>query len=188
MSLYSTHQGYMGRSGLFIYDSVYDNSFSYKNQNSVPSEGINYSIVDDCKIFTEPTVYNYNHISLKPLNISVSTFSEFFKTDSHTDLYNVINLTTNTINNTEPNLKYSLKIGFYIISCPNSYIALLNYGKTNSITYEGINLINTNGPDTHMYSYYKDIILIRVLDNFGYLTLHIKDENFRGHNILSYSN
>jgi hypothetical protein len=89
------------------------------------------------------------------------------------------------------NNKYSLKRGMYVINSTGYYIGLLNYDKTNFVTYVGIISIISTGPDGHSYNYYKDTIIISVLGNFGYVTLDLFDNNGninRLHNILSYSN
>ena len=206
MSLYSTYQGYMGRSTLFTYGSDYNNNISYLDQNSIPSienksdNTFRYTEIDP---IVSVITSNYIIYPLIPTLNFVVTFSEF---RTKTPIYN--NISTNMIipeipddlNNIygvydytvyNKNNKYSLKKGMYVIRSSGSYIALLNYDKTNVVTYTGLISIIDTGPDNHTYDYYVDTIIISVFENFGYLTIQLIDNNgIRNtlHNILSYSN
>jgi hypothetical protein len=120
----------------------------------------------------------------------VISYSEFIANINPFGLYNTINLSDSTINTNsyDKKIKYSLRPGMYLLKCTGYYFALLNYAKTDSIIYQGILTLKSDGPDLHSYIYYKDVIVITVLSNFGYITVDVKGQNFKGNNILTYSN
>ena len=206
MSLYSTYQGYMGRSTLFTYGSEYNNNISYLDQNSIPiidsysNNSIRYEDIDPTTVVITSDYITY---PLIPTLTYVVPYSEFKNTSpiynkinnnvivpeipiSLTNIYSSYSYSVYNKNN-----KYSLKKGMYVINCQNTYIGLLNNGKTSSVSYIGIISIITTGPDNHSYNYYKDTIIISVHENFGYLTLDVIDNNGNSNtlnNILSYSN
>jgi len=206
MSLYSTYQGYMGRSTLFTYGSEYNNNISYLQENSIPTiesrPDDTYRYVDIDPVTTIITS-DYITYPLIPTLSYVVPYSEFKNTPPILN-----NINNNVIVPVIPisliniyggysysvynkNNKYSLKRGMYVINSTGYYIALLNYDKTNFVSYVGIISIISTGPDGHSYNYYKDTIIISVLGNFGYVTLDLFDNNGninRLHNILSYSN
>ena len=212
MSLYSTYQGYMGRSTLFTYGSEYNNSISYLDQNSIPTiyfKNDNTLRYEDIDPLTVVITSNYIIYPLIPTLDFVVPFSVFKNTPPI--INNINNNTTNPVINPvipdnllsiyggytysipNKNNKYSLKKGMYVIECENTYIGLLNFGKTNSITYFGIISIIDIGPDNHSYNYYANTIIISVLGNFGYISIDVIDvidnnKRNRLHNILSYSN
>jgi hypothetical protein len=206
MSLYSTYQGYMGRSSLFTYGSEYNNNISYLDQNSIPTidnkPDDTYRYVDIDPVISVITS-DYITYPLIPTLSYVVPYSEFKNTPPilnnitnnviipviPANLINIYGGYTYSVYN--KNNKYSLKRGMYVIECRNTYIALLNYDKTNVVSYVGIISVINTGPDGHSYNYYKDTIIISVLGNFGYITLDLFDNNGNRntlHNILSYSN
>jgi hypothetical protein len=206
MSLYSTHQGYMGRSSLFTYGSEYNNNISYLDENSIPAidnkTDDTYRYVDIDPVISVITS-DYITYPLIPTLSYVVPYSEFKNTPPilnnitnnviipviPANLINIYGGYTYSVYN--KNNKYSLKRGMYVIECRNTYIALLNYDKTNVVSYVGIISVINTGADGHSYNYYKDTIIISVLGNFGYITLDLFDNNGNRntlHNILSYSN
>jgi len=205
LSLYSVYQGYMGRSSLFVYNSDYNNSISYPDPKSVPtiiSKFNNTNRYEDIDPIIPVNTINYIIYPLIATLDYVVPYSEFKNTSP---IYNII--TNNVIIPVIPvsllpiygdytyslynkNNKYSLKKGMYVIQLQNTYMAVLNYGKTKNVTYVGNLNIISEGPDNHTYNYYRDIVIISVLGNFGYLSIDIIDNNNKItlHNILTYSN
>ncbi len=191
MSLYSTHQGYTGASGIFIYDSIYDNSLSYPDPLSVPTIT---PVLTANTTFTESIVYTdtYTKIELKRVLETVISYSLFSNIITNVSgFYNVISL-TNVINapgqnNTASDLnKYTLKTGMYILRCPGYFIALLNNGKKDSIIYQGTVSKTAIGRDGNTYSFFENQILVSVFSNFGYITVDVLGTTFKGNYILSY--
>ena len=192
MSLYSTYQGYMGASGIFIYDAVYDNTPSYPDPLSVPT--ITPVNVPN-RTFTEALVYTDSYVLIPLIRAleTVKSFSEFSKTfENPAAYYNIIsfpgvinapgqNNTTSTLN------KYTLKLGMYILRCPGSFIALLNNGKKDNIIYQGTVSRTALAKDGNTYSFFENQILVSVFSNFGYITVDVLGTNFKGNNILSYA-
>jgi hypothetical protein len=192
MSLYSTYQGYMGSSGLFIYDTIYDNSPSYPDPLSVPT--ITPNTLSN-KTFTESLVNkdSYVYIELKQVLNTIISFSLFSKIIDIDNSYNTINLSNTIItgqinsNTSTTYNKYTLKHGMYIIRCSNSFMAILNNKKTDSIIYEGLVSKIETGKDGNKYTYFESQILVSVLSDFGYVTLDVLGTTFNGNNILSYT-
>lgn len=192
MSLYSTYQGYMGRSGLFIYNSNYSNSSSYPDPLSIP---IITNVPNTPPAFNESLVYTdtYAKIELKRALENVIAFSLFSNLVTNvSSFYNIISL-TNVINAPGQNNlysqfnKYTLKTGMYILRSPNNFIAILNNGKTDSITYQGTVARIATGRDGNSYSFFENQILVSVFSNFGFVTLDLLNTTFKGNNILSYA-
>lgn len=190
MSLYSKHQGYTGRSDLFVYDAIYDNSGSYLDPLSIPT----ITPVASNTQYTPANIYtdSYSIIELKRADTTIKTYSVFNNNIVNPiDLYNVINLTNSSINKPTTytyvdTVKYSLKTGMYILNCPNFFIALLNNGKTDSIKYEGDLSTTMVGLDGNIYSFYKNNIVVSVYSNFGYISVQVLGTGFKGNNILCY--
>ena len=206
MSLYSTFQGYMGRSTLFTYDYQYNNNISYLDPNSIPTIDNRFDNTTRY-VDIDPTIpvitSDYIIYPLIPTLSYIVPFLEFLNTPPI--LNNIVNnvivpvIPINLINIYggysyslyNKNNKYSLKKGMYVIESSGSYLALLNYDKTNLISYVGIISIINTGPDNNSYNYYTNTIIISVLGNFGYITIDSIDNNGNRntlHNILSYSN
>ena len=193
MSLYSTYQGYTGASGIFIYNEIYDNSYSYPDPLSVPTIT---PVLTSNTTFTESLVYTdtYTHIELKRALETVIGFSLFSAIITDVaNFYNIITLSDvinpPTQNNTaSDSIKYSLKTGMYILRCVNNYIALLNNGKKDSIIYQGTVSRTELGRDGNTYSFFENQILVSVFSNFGYITVDVLGTSFKGNNILSYAN
>ena len=191
MSLYSTYQGYTGTSGLFIYDSLYDNRPSYPDPLSIPIISPN-SVSNTT--FTESLLNEKSYIFIELKRaletvISYLLFNEIMNIPAYHNIISLPDVINAPYQNNIPSdcNKYTLKTGMYILRYPGYYIALLNKKKTDSIIYQGTISKSVRGKDGNIYSYFENEIVISVLSNFGYITVDVLGSTFQGNNILSYS-
>lgn len=124
--------------------------------------------------------YNYKPCcpSLNPILVKLTNPSIVNIDQSNGNNYVFNNSTTY-----DPNIKYGLEIGTYVLkNVPQSHpIALLNNRKTSSISYTGTNsntqLLPVNGD---MYYFYYGDITIQVYGNFDKISIYCFNHGYMG--------
>jgi hypothetical protein len=173
MSLYTLFKGYMGRSGLFEYDPVYNNDISYPDARSIP---IITPVPPNTSFIDIPFLNTYIPLRIlmdgnRPLDVSTS-YSDLY---TYPVIYNVVNITTTiSFNSEQPNTnkKFSMKNGIYVIDS-SSYITVLNSGNDN-IKIVGILSQKSLSSDGNQYTYFRgNTIAIYVYGNFGWCSLEV---------------
>jgi hypothetical protein len=185
MSLYSIFSGYMGGYKLIKYDSKFNNNTYYPDPRSIPSITEVPGNTTFTDIYVNPIYFNLNITSYNNTIPVANLYNNF------TVIYNEVDIINDKIiiNNHTPynsQIKYNIRNGIYIIRSVGNYIAILNNAKTSLVKYYGGLSTRNIGPDGNLYDYYKDLIIIYVFNNFGFVTLDILNKA-TGNFLLSYS-
>jgi len=160
ISLYSYTYGY-----LRAYNTI---MFSIDASNSQPEIHNVHVVTNNIE-----TLYSQTRVGL--INLNTLNISPIITLNN--DINYNYNLTTQ---------QYGVFQGTYLFYT-TFYITILNKTKSNLVTISGDNSVQGIGPDQTTYTYYSGVVIIRILGNFGSLSIYTKDYGYaKGRALLVY--